>query len=254
MAEATTQPGGPGMRPGRPPMPAYTVTVKECLDAEPRMRRLVLAFEQGVAFSYQPGQAVVMMIPLADGTFGRRDYTVRAADAANGTITVDILKHGDTPGPAWANAARPGDTIEIKGPRGRTVFDPSADWHLMSGDETCIPAIAHMLETTPAGTRVFAFIEIATASDRVDLPTTADLEVVWVVRDGVPAGPSDLMATTIAGFAFPDGRGKAYIIGETSNVRRQRQDLVARGLDRKDILSEGYWRPGRIGGHDHVDD
>ena len=28
----------------------------------------------------------------------------------------------------------------------------------------------------------------------------------------------------------------------------------ARGVARADILSEGYWRPRRIGGHDHVDD
>ena len=27
-----------------------------------------------------------------------------------------------------------------------------------------------------------------------------------------------------------------------------------RGFDKSQIWSEGYWRPGRIGGHDHIDD
>jgi NADPH-dependent ferric siderophore reductase len=53
---------------------------------------------------------------------------------------------------------------------------------------------------------------------------------------------------------LPHGRGHAILIGETSNVRKQRQNLISRGLTREQIASEGYWRPGRIGGHDHVED
>ncbi len=33
------------------------------------------------------------------------------------------------------------------------------------------------------------------------------------------------------------------------------KDLLGlEGLTREQISSEGYWRPGRIGGHDHVND
>ncbi len=62
------------------------------------------------------------------------------------------------------------------------------------------------------------------------------------------------MSGVVQDFSLPPGKGHAYIIGETSNVRRQRHALIARGLPRNQISSEGYWRPGRIGGHDHVDD
>ncbi len=34
----------------------------------------------------------------------------------------------------------------------------------------------------------------------------------------------------------------------------QRHHLIGRGFTRDRISSEGYWRPGRIGGHDHVED
>ena len=56
------------------------------------------------------------------------------------------------------------------------------------------------------------------------------------------------------GNSLPKGRGHAIIIGETSNVRAQRQHLLAQGLGKDQIYAEGYWRPGRIGGHDHIRD
>jgi len=195
-----------------------------------------------------------MMIPTGEGEFGRRDYTIRTMDRQAGTISVDILKHGETPGPRWALSARPGDRIDIRGPRGRTVFQKDADWHLFTGDETCIPAIAHIAETMPSDAKAFIFLEVEGSDYEVPLESAADLEVRWLHRRGEPAGPSNLMASAIADFSLPAGRGQAYLIGETSNVRRQRHDLIARGLTREQILSEGYWRPGRIGGHDHVDD
>lgn len=238
-------------RRGPPNLPAYTLTVLHTLDAAPRMRRVVLALPEGADFAYTPGQAVVVLLPLPEGGTGRRDYTIRTATPT--TLTLDILDHGDTPGPLWARNVRPGDTVDIRGPRGRVMLDPAADWNLLTGDETCIPAIAHMLETAPAGLKIHTLIEVADAADEIDLPSAADLTVQWLIRGG-PCAPSDLMAQALSGFALPEGRGRACLIGETSNVRRQRHDLLARGLPREAIASEGYWRPGRIGGHDHVED
>jgi NADPH-dependent ferric siderophore reductase len=162
--------------------------------------------------------------------------------------------HGNTPAPTWARQAKPGDIIEVKGPRGGTVLRSDVDWHLLTGDETCIPAIAHILETAPADTKAFVFIEIGDRSHETTFETRSDAAICWVHRKGAPAGPSDLMHGVIQDFLLPPGKGHAYIIGETSNVRRQRHTLIAQGLTRDQISSEGYWRPGRIGGHDHVDD
>ena len=58
----------------------------------------------------------------------------------------------------------------------------------------------------------------------------------------------------IVNFEPPPGVGHVYLLGETSTVRAQRQNLVARGFPKDHIFAEGYWRPDRIGGHDHVDD
>jgi NADPH-dependent ferric siderophore reductase len=238
----------------RPPLSRWALRVVDSVDVEPNMRRVVLTADDIGEFAYKPGQAIVLMIPLADGETGRRDYTIRGMDRTAGTISIDFVLHGETPAPTWARQAKPGDMIEARGPRGGTVLRPDADWHLLTGDETCIPAIAHILVTMPVGAKAFVFIEVEDRNGEIDLKTETDAVIRWVHRNGAPAGPSELMNGMLQDLALPPGNGHAYIIGETSNVRRQRHTLLARGLPRDQISSEGYWRPGRIGGHDHVDD
>jgi NADPH-dependent ferric siderophore reductase len=237
----------------RPPLRLWTFRVVDSFDVEPNMRRVILTAGDIGEFTYKPGQALVLMVPLPGGDTGRRDYTIRSMDREAGTISVDFVLHGESPAPTWARQAKAGDTIEARGPRGGTVLRPEADWHLLTGDETCIPAIAHILETMPAGAKAIVFIEVDDRHGEIDLTTQADADLRWVHRNGAPAGPSDLMNDVVQGITLPPGKGHAYIIGETSNVRRQRHTLIARGLARDQISSEGYWRPGRIGGHDHVD-
>jgi NADPH-dependent ferric siderophore reductase len=238
----------------RPPLRTWDLSVVGSFDVEPRMRRVLLTARDLNDFAYKPGQALVLMIPVSGSGTGLRDYTIRGFDRAAGTLSIDFVLHGDTPGPNWARTVRPGDRIEARGPRGGTVLRDGADWHLFTGDETGLPAIAHILETMPAGARALVYIEVADRSGEILLPALADARVTWVHRNGAPAGPSERMDVIVRDLDLPPGRGHAYIVGETSNVRRQRRTLLARGLARDQISSEGYWRPGRIGGHDHVDD
>ncbi|GEO12440.1 siderophore-interacting protein [Microvirga aerophila] len=238
----------------RPPLRSWSMRVVDSFDVASNMRRIILTTRDIAEFAYKPGQALVLMVPLPNGEMGRRDYTIRTFDRSAGTIGIDFVLHGDTPAPTWARSARPGDMIEARGPRGGTVLRPNADWHLLTGDETCIPAIAHILETMPDGSKAFVFIEVSGKDAKVPLKTRANAVIRWMHRNDLPPGPSNLMNGAVQDFALPPGRGHAYIIGETSNVRRQRHMLIARGLTLNQISSEGYWRPGRIGGHDHVDD
>jgi NADPH-dependent ferric siderophore reductase len=238
----------------RPDLPAWTLTVVDAFDVTSNLRRVLLSTDRSDEFAYKPGQDIVFFLPTGDGELGRRHYTVRHFDRTTGTITVDFVMHGDTVGPRFARNAKAGDTVEVKGPRGRIVFQPEADWHLLTGDETCIPGILHILETMPAGARAFAFIEVQDESWQQPVETSAQAAVEWIHRGDIPAGPSSVMLDRLSAFALPDGRGQALIIGETSNVRAQRHHLIQRGMPREQIASEGYWRPGRNGGHDHVDD
>lgn len=235
---------------GKHNLRAWTLRVVASFDAEPNMRRVVFTADDIADFSYRPGQAIVFAMPLGTGETGRRHYTIRTADPRRGTIGVDFFKHGASPSVDWAMAASAGDTIEARGPRGGAWFRSDADWHLITADETGIPAVAHMLETMPATARGKAFVAVADRAHRLPLAGPAGVEIVWLDRS---AG-EDAASAALKTLPLPEGRVHAILMGETASVRAQRHALIARGLGRDQISSEGYWRTGRIGGHDHVDD
>jgi NADPH-dependent ferric siderophore reductase len=238
----------------RPDMPEWRLTVIEAHDIAPAMRRVVLGADNLGELNYLPGQALILRMPLPDGTTGRRDYTIRWFDREARRLAIDFVLHGSTPAPSWARSVKAGDTIVAQGPRGRTTLNLDADWHLFCGDETAVPAILHMLEGLPKGARAFAFVEIGSTADEMPVQTPGDLTLEWIHRGEHRPGPGTLLLDRLGAFQFPEGRGHAYLIGETSNIRALRHHLVGRGFERSQIASEGYWRPGRIGGHDHVDD
>jgi NADPH-dependent ferric siderophore reductase len=243
-------PTAPGMRrPGR----LWSLEVLAAQDINQRMRRITLGGSDLDELAYQPGQDLVLQMPLGDGTYGRRHYTIRSLDKAAKRLDIDFVLHGDSPSGNWARDVLAGVRIDAMGPRGRTVFNPRADWHLFTGDETCIPAILGILETLPSHVHVWALIEITDATDRQTVSCKARLNFEWLERHG-PGGPSEFMLERVKAFNLPPGQGHAYIIGETSNVRAQRHNLLARGMTKDQISAEGYWRPGRMGGHDHIED
>jgi NADPH-dependent ferric siderophore reductase len=237
----------------RPPGRLWQLEVVGAQDLNARMRRVTLTASDLHELDYKSGQDLVLQMPLADGTTGRRHYTIRSLDKAAKRIDIDFVLHGDSPAGDWARDAKPGTRIDANGPRGRTVLNPTADWHLFAGDETCIPGILGMLEILPSHAHAWAFIEIADEADKQPVTCKARLQFEWLERRG-PGGPSDFMLKRLQAFKLPPGQGHAYIIGETSNVRAQRQDLLARGMAKEQIAAEGYWRPGRIGGHDHIEE
>jgi NADPH-dependent ferric siderophore reductase len=176
-----------------------------------------------------------------------RTYTVRAWDAERGELTIDFVVHGDegVAGP-WAAAARPGDTVQLNGPGGAYAPDPDADWHLLVGDPSVIPAISAALARIPAGVPVHVLIEVDGEDDRQELASPGALELTWVDRDpgsGVHGDGSEPLAEALKDYIFPEGRVHAFVHGEASSVRAVRRHLlVDRGLPREDVSVSGYWK------------
>ncbi len=223
-------------------------------DVTPHMRRVQLTGDGLDEFTPRPAQELVLHLPQRGGEAARRHYTIRRFDPIVRLIDIDFVLHDhDTPGVRWAKAAKPGDSLVANGPRGRIAIAPDAAWHLLTGDETALPAILALAEALPAGAKAFIFLEIGRPDDKQKLTTSATVTLEWLLRGGAP-GPSTITADAVAAFPLPPGKGHAYLLGETSNVRAQRHALIARGMAREQIYAEGYWRPGRIGGHDHIRD
>jgi NADPH-dependent ferric siderophore reductase len=173
-----------------------------------------------------------------------RTYTVRALDRASGELTIDFVHHGDTglAGP-WAAAAGPGDVLRLLGPGGAYAPDPAADWHLLVGDESALPAIAAACERMPAGVPVLAVLEVADVAEQQSLGGPGALAVSWLHRDG--GEPGQVLAA-LRGLTLPAGRVQAFVHGEAGLIREVRRHLLdERGVPRDALSVSGYWRRGR---------
>ena len=173
----------------------------------------------------------------------RRRYTVRSWDPARPALTLDVVVHGDT-GVAgrWAAAARPGDCLVFEGPAGGYRPDPDADWHLLVGDESALPAIAASLEVLPAGARAVVRLVCDGPDHEVRLVSEADVDLRWLHRTGAP-GDEDLLASAVRAMTFPRGRVHAFVHGEAVEIRGVRRHLLLdRGVARADMSCSPYWR------------
>ncbi|MDP5185318.1 siderophore-interacting protein [Blastococcus sp. BMG 814] len=174
-----------------------------------------------------------------------RTYTVRRWDADAGELTIDFVHHGDegVAGP-WAAAARPGDRIQLTGPGGAYTPSPAADWHLLAGDESALPAIAAALERLPGGEPAWVVVEVADAAEEQDDLVLRDgVDLLWVHRGD--AAPGELLVEAVRGLPLPGGTGHVFVHGEAGAVRELRRYLKAeRGLAPEFTSISGYWRRG----------
>ncbi|MFE5629863.1 siderophore-interacting protein [Streptomyces sp. NPDC056543] len=174
-----------------------------------------------------------------------RTYTVRSWDPVHRELTVDFVVHGDEglAGP-WAARAVAGETIRFLGPGGGYAPDTEADWHLLVGDESALPAIAVALERLPEGSTVHAFLEVADASEEQKFATAGGVEVTWLHRGDRPTGAA--LLETVRSLEFPAGDVHAFVHGEAGFVKELRRHLrMDRQVARERLSISGYWRLGK---------
>lgn len=173
-----------------------------------------------------------------------RNYTVRDYDPARPELTIDFVLHGDH-GEAsrWATAARPGQVVGFAGPRIHFFSEPDAAWTLLAGDETALPSIAATLERLPAGHPTRVFVEVADETCRLPLASAAEVDLVWVHRDGEAPGRCARLEEAVRAADLPGGHGKVWVAGESLVVRRLREHLKGeRGLSIGPLQAIGYWK------------
>jgi NADPH-dependent ferric siderophore reductase len=173
----------------------------------------------------------------------RRRYTVRSWDAVSRTLVVDFVVHGQH-GVAgqWAAAAGPGSVLVFEGPGGGYRPDPAADWHLLVGDESALPAIAASLEALPGDALAVVRLVCDGPDHELQLPSPGRVDVRWLHRTGAP-DDADLLLEAIRDLPFPRGRVHAFVHGEGGEIRGIRRHLlVDRDLARADMSCSPYWR------------
>ncbi|MEE1669685.1 siderophore-interacting protein [Streptomyces sp. WAC07094] len=171
-----------------------------------------------------------------------RTYTVRAWDPEHRELTLDFVIHGDEglAGP-WAVRVQPGETVRFMGPGGAYAPDAGADWHLLAGDESALPAISAALEALPPGAAAHAFVEVTGPQEEQKIDSAVD--VVWLHRGDRPVGAA--LVEAVRALRFPEGRMHAFVHGEASFVKELRRLLrVELEIPREHMSISGYWRLG----------
>lgn len=184
-----------------------------------------------------------------------RTYTVRYADPRAREIAIDFVTHGDHGiAGAWAGRVQPAERVYLLGPSGAYSPDPAADWHLLAGDESAIPAISSTLDALPADATGQVFIEVAGPDDELPLPAPEGVHVHWIYRGGradlVPedhAGDHAPLIEAVKSAPWLPGQVHVFIHGEAQAVMHNLRPYIRkeRGVDAKWASISGYWRRGR---------
>lgn len=177
-----------------------------------------------------------------------RKYTVRAIDPAAGHLDIDFVIHEEPgPGADFAMRAQPGDMIGMVGPGGLGYRE--ADWYLLIGDETAVPAIARLLAAMPDTAKGTVLIELADVADCQELGEPAGVEVKWLQRrsedaeDEMPALAREAMAISL-----PGGDSRRFVwAGVEFDVLKAIRPHFQRtiGLSKREMLLVAYWRKGQ---------
>lgn len=177
-----------------------------------------------------------------------RTYTIRRFDLEHGRIEIDFVVHGDAgvAGP-WADRAKPGDPVVLLGIGGGYAPNPEADWHLLAGDDSAIPAISAALEAMPADAVGSAIIEVDGEADHLPLTAPAGIEVLWLHRDGAEPGTTTLLVDAVRALEWRDGAVQVFAHGERGAMKQLRPYFTGeRGLDRAQLSLSAYWAHGRV--------
>jgi NADPH-dependent ferric siderophore reductase len=246
----------------RPRSNPRRITVLTVQQLSPRMRRVTFGGSDLATFAWsgpaahikiifpEPGLGLdTVAVPEPDGPrpTTTRTYTPRRFDAAALTLDVDFVLHGDGPASTWAAQARVGQQLVMMGPGPGYQIDPDAPWYVLLADDAALPAIETILDAVPPGAGLTVLLEVPAADEQRSLPVPAAADVRWLVRGEDPQNAGNALLAALEGFAWPPGEGRVYVGCEAAAMRRVRASIVeSSGLDRKRIISRGYWRIGAV--------
>jgi len=185
-----------------------------------------------------PDEWVGLVVP---GQFQSRYYTVRSWDGVE--LVLDVVVHEVGLVTEWAARECVGDTVTITEAKGSFAMPDSAEWLLLVGDLTAMPAMARIAETVArsAGvpTRIWAEVPDGDVLRGAGyLPGGA--EVTWLEP---PSDTSSGLASVVEAIDWPTGEGYFWMAGESAQMRAIRKHLMReRRLPSTAYDVMGYWR------------
>jgi NADPH-dependent ferric siderophore reductase len=210
------------------------------------MREITLVAPAFAGWRCEPGQSVRVALGRL-GVDRQRTYSIWRHEPGSPYLVLRVHLGADGPGRRWAEGLAPGDTVFVRGPRGRFSLDPRARWHLFAGEETGAVPLLAMRGALPPGTVAHGVLEAAGPADRVPA-VDGRAELPWVYRDGAGAAASPVLLAAVCDLRLPTEPGTAYLAGERDTCLALRRHLVVdRGWPRRSVRVSVHWAPGKRG-------
>lgn len=180
-----------------------------------------------------------MVLPEGEDALTVRVYTVRQIRPEVGELDIDVVRHAGGAFSDWAEGAEPGALLGVMGPGGG--FHPKADWLLIGGDETALPAISRILEYLPDHVQGRAVIGLRHGDGRMRIDAPSGVEIAWIVGDDTA------LTAAMEAVRLPRGDDAAvWFAGEAEAARRLRKTFKERlGLPAERVSCAAYWRRDR---------
>ncbi|OZG74137.1 NADPH-dependent ferric siderophore reductase [Hahella sp. CCB-MM4] len=211
----------------------------------PNMLRLTLGGQGIASFPVDQESAYVKLIFPNAGSAKpvMRTYTVRTQ--RQDEIDIDFVVHEDGgPASTWAISAKTGDQIMVGGPGPKKLVDNNADWFLIVGDMTALPAISVNLEQLPKDARGYAVIEVISEEDIQDLEMPDNLEVHWLINPH-PGKKDDVLLERVRLLPWLEGRPSVWCACELNSMRNLRDHFRTQSeLNKRDLYISSYWKLG----------
>ena len=189
------------------------------------------------------GGYVKLNFPQADARVITRTYSIRSQ--RKGEIDIDFVLHNDGgPASCWAVECNVGDLIKIGGPGPKTLVNPQADWFLLVGDMTALPAISVNIEHLHNEAIGYAVIEVIDEADIQSLTTPEGFKIKWVVNPK-PGEKSKLLTDCVRGITMLGGQPSIWVACEFNAMRILRDYFRTDQQISKDCLYiSSYWKHG----------
>ncbi|WP_343804141.1 siderophore-interacting protein [Paenochrobactrum glaciei] len=203
------------------------------------------------------GESGIPVWPEGEKELVGRAYTIRHIDVDAGIVDIDLVlhecdedsAHDGGYGARWAVEAKAGDIVGMTGPGGGSA-PLTADWYLLAGDETALPAIGRILENLPAGSKATVRIEIADKAEEQVLNTKAELDLRWLHRNGIKGDKNQLLYDAVREIDYPDHEENIFVwVGCEFSAFRSIRSFVRKEkkIPREKHLVVAYWRQGTSG-------
>ncbi len=221
------------------------LTVSDLQVLTPNMLRISLTGADLQDFPEGQESGYVKLMLEENGEIALRTYTIREFDFDAKVLHLDFMLHADGgPASAWAMDAEVGSKVSVVGPGAKKLVDFGADWFLIAGDMTALPAVSVNIEQLPENARGYVAIEVISEEDIQELPVPEGVEIHWVVNPHSERKRFPLLEK-VKEFDFLEGKPSMWIAAEFHTSRAIRRYLkLEKGVQRDEIYASSYWHLG----------